>query len=171
MPRGRRFRRAGFSRRAPRRVKEWATHESAVSLVGGTPFVQDLLVDYQAVKGADANGVTVARIIGKLYFNKAAGGVSSPTVGIKVGGTGEDADDVNPISFHYLDWMYWDKVRILRDQTQQVDIKPGGELVVDIRSQRRIHELQNTLQLCAAMSAGDATTSMDWHFRILLLQP
>lgn len=178
------------SGRSRRRSLQWAREFVAQQQFTPTnsAVFDDLLSDFQTVLGADANGTTVTRIRGEvgLQWNLAAG--ASPAfrsidLGIRVADVaplvGTDAEQIQylPTSRPYSDWMFARRFLVTGtavDAPADARVNAIKYVDIDIKSQRRVDELQQSLFAFTgtglAVPAGE-TASIAYDLHILLRKP
>lgn len=190
-----RRRRSYYRSSRPQRSYEWARRSIAAtwgsSNTASGPF--DLLGDYQSVLGADAAGTTITRIRGQLSFGflgaENAGYQPEQAVwGIRVGsepvsGSLTDQQQHDLLTQHYADWMIYEQPFVWPFSYGSLDptFTVSPNLVqfydVDIKSQRRLSELQQSLYFYGGVAKGpdefptDATMWCYGYLNILLKRP
>lgn len=170
-------------RRAPLRKFVWARSFGILATGAGTPLGLDLLGNFQSEYGAQLIGSTVVRIRGYIAPTAIGGGADS----LGFGGVwgiiiGRDNDDyTDPLMaveqrehddwLAYLPWAVQNP-NLAQEQllSSNVDASP---FAVDIKSQRKIEELGQTLQLWRTqLDGGDVDwTGWEWHLSIGLKLP
>jgi len=160
-----------FVAAGPRRQRVWARLSFTSILVGAsaTSF-QDLLTGYKVVSGQiDFAGYTIARMrVSMLYAATSGVVVELIPWGILVGPSSLDNVDIGPVEFPYLDWMAYGYLKT----GSPTFTERAGTDAVDIRSMRRINELQENLWLGVQQPATVGnTTEIHWGVDILLLKP
>lgn len=178
----------------PRRDYEWARR--TINATWGSnqtasdPF--DLLGDYQSVLGADAAGTTITRIRGQLSFaylaaENAGYQPEQAAWGIRVSTPPpEDLTDDQQhqlLDQHYADWMIYEQPFVWPFSYGSLDptFTVSPNLVqfydVDIKSQRRLSELQQSLYFYggtvkdSSEFPADATFWCYGYLNILLKKP
>jgi len=175
-PRPRRTSRT-FSRR-PRRRFEWVDSQSNVAAQAvGNYSALDLLQAYDALPGASTVGATVVRIHARLWITSAVvvgDGISwsfivAPNINATASLAIASARALTPINQPMADWMMYQKF----NAHPQYDFHGGtsANLEMDIRSKRRLKELDDTLLMIVENVDASAAISYSWHVRTLLALP
>lgn len=171
MATSRRSRRSGS---LPKRKLVWARTSTETTFAGAapfTPFQADLLAGFVARYGADPVGCTVARIRGFLVVNSTVANYPV-TVAARVGTEGEvAATDFNPMTAgEYNDWMMYEPM--LAPLAAREPVQDVSARIVDVKSSRKLEELDETLFLYAGTdSATAATVSLFFNLSVLLMLP
>ena len=141
-----------------------------------------MLQDYEQVLGADAAGTTITRIRGRIawaYFPETS--LQEPLIaswGIRVDESQvtnlTDTQQVERLQQHYADWLMYEQRYVWPSVEGEGLVSPNliHEDVVDIRSQRRLDELQQSLYFVAGVpgiAAGEIKVRA--NFNILLKKP
>ena len=120
-----------------------------------------MLQDYEQVLGADAAGTTITRIRGRIawaYFPETS--LQEPLIaswGIRVDESQvtnlTDTQQVERLQQHYADWLMYEQRYVWPSVEGEGLVSPNliHEDVVDIRSQRRLDELQQSLYFVAGV--------------------
>lgn len=149
-------------RGVPPRKRIWARETGSVTLAASANNSVDLMADFKTAYGANAVlGGTVARIRGEIgiYPSATLDTVASWAVGIIVAPVGFAGD---PITEPDADWMYYKR------RGYKVIFKATGNAVttsqsnpflweLDVKSMRKLEELQQQLYLVFSNGAGSAT--------------
>lgn len=171
MPNSRRRSRGGT---LPRRKLVWARTSVETTFAGAAPFVPfqaDLLAGFVARYGADPVGCTVARIRGFVVVNSTVANYPV-VVAARTGTEGEvAATDFNPMTAgEYNDWMMYEPC--LAPIAAREPIEGVSARIIDVRSSRKLEELDETLFLYAGTdSAAAATVSLFFNLSVLLMLP
>lgn len=171
MARSQRRRRSGT---LPRRKLVWArtsTETTFATAAPFTPFQADLLAGFVARYGADPVGCTVARIRGYLQVTSTVT-LTPVVVGIRTGTEGEvAATDFNPMAAgEYNDWMAYEP--LLAGLAAREPFGDVGARMVDIKSMRKLEELDETLFLYAGTDlAAAGTVQLAFNLSVLLMLP
>lgn len=131
----------------------WARTNLTWSPLGGAHASNDLLATFRT-QGGSTLGATVTRVRGTFaYTSGGVGLVNSAIVGMYVDTVGlTAAGTADPFSATGEDWMQYDMIPVvpvgatLGTNTPAVD--PISAWAVDVRSQRKVEELQQTLYMC-----------------------
>ena len=159
-----------------RRRTAWADQRTALVLGTGVLAIEDLLAGWKAA-GGSLEGVTVGRI--HLNWSPVSGVGASTTAnpfiewGIIVDDTAETNTTIpNPSGTPYADWMINRTDFVAYSATQPAWINGPGSEQVDIRSKRKLGQIQRTLWLVANGNVPGATSlTVRMHSRVLLLLP
>jgi len=143
--------RRSFNRRpsaAPRRKRVWSREVNDVTIAAGGVGQLDLLADFATGYGANIVGATVGRVRMNLVWETTSTPNSRDalTFGVRVGGRQVDTIDQDPgdaIGRH-LDWMYWRQFFPV-GESSSAGVLGTAALEVDIKAQRRMEELGQTL--------------------------
>jgi len=164
--------RRNMSRRAaPRRKLIWARQQQIVQDIGAGAAV-DLLASYRAL-GGDTLGCSIARV--RIDIQYEFGAVSDEgdftTFGVIVDQLQADLTEVprpGEGSEPHADWMYWRTHMATGSGVLLTDGTPGGQVQtsfeVDIRAQRKMEELQETLYLVVQPSASQVLAGVDFAY-------
>lgn len=163
-------------RAGPRRKLVWARTPISTTLTiaaGVTaPFREDLLANLKTTLASGLLGVTVVRMRG-LMTMKSGGQTSLIRQGVKVVDesdfVGASIIEDGPISSPYNDWMMIESY-----VTGDVDTNASEATcrVFDVRSARKIDEVQQTLALYVQPTSGGAgTLGVVGDFSVLLMLP
>lgn len=151
----------GFNRQV-RRKFVWDRTFGSVPVGTGGPFGVDLLANFRAQPGATHLGATVTRIRGMIIpsVTPPVGGV----VGFRIDSWNEDILDPDnaPTEQPDEDWLGWLPWQVNADSVQEAATwNPDASMwAVDIKSQRKLEELNQTLwMLFTAPSVGTITYS------------
>lgn len=163
---------------SPRRKLVWARTSNQSTFTQGapfTPFQADLLADFNTRYGADALGITVARIRGIMAMETSVAAVTLPGVmAIRVGAEGEVAStEFNPhVNGKYLDWMAYEPFFARPNTTDFGSGAQASTRVIDVKANRKVSELDETLFLYAGSNTATAgTMSVFYNLSILLMLP
>lgn len=168
-----------FSRgrtRRPRRRLEWADSQGDVtSLPIGSAMVIDQLATFAALPGADIAGATVVRIHSRLWITSSVvvgDGISwsfivannnQATAGAGVPLSSPRA--LNPTFQPQADWLMYQKFNAHPNYSFTGG---GANLELDIKSRRRLPELDETLLMIVENIDASAAINFSWHTRALL---
>jgi hypothetical protein len=161
--------------RSARRRLTWANFtQSAVSVGASLHAVNiDLLGQYTAA-GGDTNGATVMRTHLRVWPSTAVAAGDKIQLGVIVAG-GQVAPSYaigggpyNPIDVPYVDWMLSDAWEARPTLSH---VCSSNELMADLRSKRKITDLNETLILSAVAVVAGAALSVDVFARVLLALP
>ena len=162
--------RSGYPVRGQRRKLVWATqNEGFPAVAAGANKVIDLLTAFKAKGNVSVLGSTVMRVHGTVRV-AVSGGQEPWNMGILVGRTGDPAanrPDPTLTADEDLDWMFTQK-HFPTFSGGTVDGAMQWE--VDIRSKRKLQELDQTLLLCLHSGAVGSVTPLIF-FRTLLALP
>jgi hypothetical protein len=139
------------------RQTTWATVEATASIAAANGFqTLDLLSNFKA-DGGTQQAVTITRTHLRII----------PTAGVQAAGNnfhvglirGQMSDvgtniagAPTPAAQPYEDWLLWD--HLFTDQTASLDAFSGTQLHYDLRSQRRLEELQMNYNLVIDVPAS-----------------
>jgi len=171
MAKSRRNRRGGS---LPRRKLVWArtsTETTFATAAPFTPFQADLLAGFVARYGADPVGCTVARIRGYVQCTSTVT-LTPLVVAARTGTEGEvAATDFNPMTAgEYNDWMMYEPM--LAGLAAREPFGDVGARLVDIKSMRKLEELDETLFLYAGTDlAAAGTIQLAFNLSVLLMLP
>lgn len=162
-----------MARTAPRRRLMWARYTNTFGLTtSNSAFTPDLLFSYQQLVGADVEGTTITRIRGQVAISLEAssGGAAvnfnKVNFGIRVADSASmeqletDAEQhaVLPDQAPGSDWMYARSFLVpttSASATYTERVLAAREFELDIKSQRRFDEVQQSLYLFTGISPGD----------------
>jgi len=174
MPARHRSIRAGS--RVPRRRLTWANYNHTGLVVGlsGHGLNIDLLADFVSA-GGDINGVTIMRTHLRFWPATAVAAADVLYYGLMVMGSNQiqpsfvlGASAVNnPSDDPYLDWMISD----VREARPTYGVSSTNEINLDLRSKRKMEDLQETLGLSVVAKTVGASLSVDVFARTLLALP
>ena len=166
-------RRTGSSIRSQRKVV-WARHSlTGATIASGVPVKVNLLDQFETAYGANLLGATITRIRGVIV----AGNNISPTatgqllLAARIGASSEVSADANDgVTQPYLDWMLWEPLvyQALPADPQTSD-SVALSRIIDVKSQRRLEELNQELQMWIA--ASSTSFAYSWNLSILLKLP
>lgn len=165
-------RRTGSS--TTRRKLVWARHSTTGATVSTVlPIKVNLLDQFETRYGANLLGATVTRIRGLIVCgnNISPSATGQLKFAARIGAASEVGGDLNdPVTQPYLDWMLWEPFSYLSlpDTPQTVDSMALSR-VIDVKSQRRLEELDQELQMWVA--ASSTTFAFSWDLSILLKLP
>lgn len=151
---------------------------SDLSIGGATPSAMegfDLLADFRTLMGIDANlpGLTVKRIRGALQFNLTAdpGATSGVLLGVHKGNVSGVAG--LPSTDPSDDWMMFDWAPLTMGWAGGSADIPGGSFsyAMDVKSQRRLDEPQETIWLQVETTRTADTMSMYGWVSVLVALP
>lgn len=178
-------------RAAPQRRLFWATYNVATTLGSNNrAAIGDMLSDFNADYGADLVGFTVTRIRGTISWGP-AGQAAAPwgwySVGIRKGNekgmsiadTDEEQIALQPSQDPHGDWMYQRMTSAWVPSTQtgeghdvQLAVQLGAWVnEIDIKAQRRLDELGDSLFYFVEQGPEQGTTNIHGRFRLLLKRP
>lgn len=141
----------------------WARSNANTTFSAGAPFVPfqaDLLTNFAARYGADPLGVTITRIRGimGMYVGPPGTAIQLGRVGIRVGAEGEVAStEFNPsTNGEYLDWMSFEPFYVIPAGTATDSVEGTNVCarVVDVKSSRKLEELDQSLFLYAGITGA-----------------
>lgn len=128
----------------------WARTSVSLQPLGGTAASVDLLTSFRSLGGSTL-GATVTRVRGSFSFT--TGGVTpanSAIVGMLVE-TSTSTDVPDPFVDVGADWLQWEHLPVApingSNGTNTPAVDPVYGWAVDVRSQRKMEELQQTLFL------------------------
>ena len=175
---------------APRRRLFWARRAGLVTLTeANLASQQSLLATFQEAYDADLFGFTVTRIIGHYtHWTSDATDVSTTynlSVGIRVDETSDTQgiDDTQqsdrlPINDPHVDWMYArNNLGITYGTsasatTDQTAIQANNRVELDLRAQRRLDELGQSLYLVGGLNSYPGEDVYVWYdFHVLCKRP
>jgi len=173
MPTRRRFAGAQRARMAPiRRKRVWARTRHTILDQTTNASLESLLADYRTDAGLTRNppGVTVGGIRGRIAWEPsayAAGQIDELAVGIVVAPDTVEAVDLDPAAFLHLDWMLYERFAFGGAAGAHVN-----EFVVNVRSQRKMEELNEDLFVVFTPAMGTPRTlDVTTQFSTLLILP
>ena len=163
--------------RPTRRRLTWCDYTSTGLVVGvtGHALNVDLLSQFKTA-GGEVNGATVIRTHLSVWPATAVAAADAIRLGLMVTGTNEVSATFalgatafnNPTDFPYVDWMYSRKYRATPN------FNPTGssnELLVDLRSKRKMEDLADTLLLSVVNTNSGVSLNVDISARILIALP
>jgi len=147
-----------------RRKLTWANAQGIQNPITTTGILVDLLADYKSA-GGTTQGITIMRTHVSICVT-----TSTPTVGdgvftgIVVGQNNDTTATIFP-GEHYLDWAFYKAIYtpFYGQGFRGYDI--------DLKSKRRMQELNQTYWLNMAALLGVNTTQVAWQARTLLALP
>jgi len=170
-------RRTSHPIRRQRRRTVWAQLDASQAFTANNQWATlDLLQTFKASVGASVSGVTVVRTLLKVVPRSPAA-ADRWWIGLKVydldditGATTTNALVPNPRDNPYLEWAWNEKM--IADQNE-ANVQPGyAGRILDVRSRRRLHQVQETLGLCIYQdTVGTVAKTYDVFCRTLLLMP
>lgn len=140
------------------------------------PFGVDLLAAFRGQPGATHLGATVTRIRGYVYPELSTAleaAVISGTVGFRIDSWNEDTadSDNSPLAQPDEDWLGW--LPYLIDGTQSPQSPnvatwnaQANAWAVDIKAQRKLEELNQTLWMFWTPPAGADPIFMNWNLSV-----
>jgi len=136
----------------------------------------DLLQTYKAAVGAEAVGTTIMRCH-LTVVPRALAAADMFWVGLHVYDLGDitgavtvSANIANPKDNPYVDWMY--ARRFIADSQESNVISGRSGLDLDLRSKRKLHQVQEAFGLCIYQeSVGTVAKTYDIFARTLLALP
>jgi len=156
-----------------RRRRVWARHIGAsdiLTLAGIVPGAIDLLATFRATAGTMTIGLTVARIRVDLQITKTAGaGAGLGDWGIQVANQAAEAVDIDPSAGVHQDWMAWGALPF--GVTVGSSINYCNVDGTDVKSMRRIDEVDQTLWFCGNTNLAANTLTVNVRTSVLLLLP
>lgn len=178
----------------PRRRYEWARSSSLVDFeLNNEAGPADLMSGFQNILGADAAGVTITRIRGEFTWaylpntDATANGIWRTPIKVQAGirvdenqvANLTDTQQINKLDQLYADWMFYEQSWVYPSVawTEENQSIVSENLIlrqpIDIKSQRRFDELQQSLFLFAGSPAilGDDHVRFTWDLQILLKMP
>jgi len=171
-------------RRVPRRRTSWARSSVTNSLTTNVPLRVSLLDPFMTDLAIPnmLPGITVGPIRGQITFVR-TGTVTvtnalDATVfwGIQAATEATDADDMDPESHQHTDWMWWERLG-LPGTAQATGTTPAfvatgmQRRYVDIRSMRKLDEVEMDLFLVVKAIFSSGNLSFDGGFSTLLRLP
>lgn len=161
-----RSRRTGRS--SSRRTAVWARQNVLISAPPSGVGMVDLLQPYRDRRGVTATpGVTVERV--RATFRAALQGATAPDssifVGIRRCNVDEQPVGNGPFDDPHADWMYFQRMW---------SASAGGAFPiydVDVKSRRKIHELEQTVCLFAESPPLEDASTLTGTVSVLLLLP
>lgn len=157
----------GFARQQ-RRKFVWHREVGAWTNPGGTgPFGTDLLTGFRNIPGATHLGATVMRVRGYIYPQVIDGAPTMAAVaGLRVDTWDQvlTANDVSPLQGSDEDWMGWFPYLIFgtAGASSVTGNAQADPFAVDVKANRKLEELQETLYLFGSSTPGDVT----WHYSL-----
>lgn len=134
------------------------------------PFQLDLMTGFNARYGADLVGFSVVRTRGIIRCDSDV--VGTPVVvAARVGAEGEVAStEYNPMTNgEYLDWFLYEPFLCSGTGVDDSDVTAR---VIDVKSARKLDELDQTVFLYAGSdTAAAATVNLRFNLSMLLMQP
>lgn len=165
-------RRRSTRRRGPRRQMLWAR---TMSPAGGTALAAaailqvDLLADFETATGARVQGATIVAIRGQIQvFTGVAPALCQYAIGVNDRNVG--AGTLGPAGgARYNDWMFYE-ASWAGPGTQPFPTHQGpGPL--NIRSRRKLSEINETLWLAFESAAGSSAQTVMYQISALLAMP
>jgi hypothetical protein len=165
--RGRPFRGRGGARRRT----TWATINAPVAVTASGFTTLDLLGNFKADGGVQ-QAVTVARTHLRIIPQAAGTTGNSYGVGLIRGQNTDVGANIagapNPANDPYEDWLLWDQVQV--DPGAHLNEFGSDQLAYDIKSMRRLEELQMSYNLVLQANQATAVT-FNVYGRVLLMLP
>lgn len=133
-----------------------------------SPAKVDLLQPYRLRRGVSSTpGVTVERVRGSFrpFLVNASSPDSSVFVGIRRCDFDEEVDLNGPYSEPHADWLYYQRMW---------SASAGGSYPIydiDVRSRRKIHELEQTICLFTESPTGEDPSTLTGTVSVLLRMP
>ena len=172
-----RRRTSNYRRSAPCRRMFWARRAGLVTLTeDNVASQQSLLADFQAEYDADLFGFTVTRIVGHYTHWTSGSELVSTSYNLSVGiRVDESVDTENvtderqsarlPINDPHVDWMYARNNLGITHGTDsaEIDIAQGNRVELDLRSQRRLDELGQSLYLVGGLNSYPGDDVYVWY--------
>lgn len=158
----------GFARQQRRKFVWHRIPAGVWTNPGGTgPFGVDLLSDFRSMPGATHLGATIMRVRGYVYPSVAEGDPVEPAVaGLRVDTWDQDvtANLVSPFMGPDEDWMAWFPYL---DFSTDAPVGVTGNAqadpyAVDVKSNRKLEELNETLFLFGSSTTGD----ISWYYSL-----
>lgn len=149
------------ARRAPRRKFIW---DRTVGVTAAGDTGADLLAPFRSQPGATHLGATIMRVRGYIVPSEAvAGAAAAGTIGIRLDTWNEDpAETANqPVLMPDADWMAYLPWNITGPTTANPPITWNQEAslwTVDVKSSRKLEELNETLWLFWDQNGGGTRT-------------
>jgi hypothetical protein len=174
-----RSRRPAFRRRgSSRRRMNWAESHGVMSFTANGQWgVQDLLSGYRATTGATTAGLTILRThIWVLPHAPTAGDLFWVATSIV------DTDEIvapqtnalvpSPANVPYADWAFFQRYEFDVNLRLPVMNTDYAGVVLDLKSRRRCHDLQQTYALTIHQeTVGTVAKAYDWSARTLIALP
>lgn len=170
---------------APKRRLFWARRAGLITFSPANyAGIYDLLGDFQEEYGADLFGFTVTRILGNYTF-WAAPESTTTTFNLSTGIRVDDESEISgstagwraskvPIQDPHVDWM-WARNNLgfhPSESEEAASIAPLNRVNLDLRSQRRLDELGQSLYLFAGLNAEPVDSVYAWYdFHVLCKRP
>jgi hypothetical protein len=156
--------------RAPRRKTVWARTLISSSVAAGGIFTVDLLGAFNTAYGATLIGSTAVRIRGVINVSLTTVGAATGDqlrVGARVVDTAETAVVAEgPVNLPFTEWMMFESFAQIG--LGQIGNETTGRRI-DVRSMRKIENMQDTLRLFAQPNTG--TWSFCADLSVLLKLP
>jgi len=165
-----------------RRRLFWARFDGQQTFTTGNDgLVVNLLADFETAYGADLFGFTITRIVGNFTHASNAGTAAAGyTLGVglriedeqSVSNTNTDAEQIAlaPQNDQFSDWMF---ARVMHGAvtgaTDYALALQESRYEIDLRSQRRLDELGQSLYLMAAASREPLTSDVDFNYSLNIL--
>jgi len=163
--------------RARRRLQWVDTQSNVAAQAVGNATSIDLLGAYAALPGTVTGGATIMRIHAYLWITSAVvvgDGISwsfivAPNIEAYASLAIASARALNPTQQPEADWLMYRKY----NAHPQYDFQGGtsANLSMDIRSKRKLHELNDTLLMIVENVDASAAISYSYHVRTLLALP
>jgi len=160
-----RVRRTSAIARRPRRQLVWITFDQQVAMGAGQVKIVDLLAQAE-LAGVSKLGATVMRTHGRMLFPTAVANQFEYAIGVNPITTVGTLLP-NPNGDNDLDWMIFER---RFPEWSGAAINANFEVVVDLRSKRKVAEMGQTLTLNLWSSVAAAGT-VPCFFRTLLAMP
>lgn len=163
-------------RRVQRRRLVWARNsiETTITTGGGNvPHQNDLLSGFNTRYGADAVGLTIVRIRGIIGVSGTVAGLPA-VLAVRTGTEGEVAAAAfNPMTDgEYNDWMMYEPFIAFPDNANATASTDITARVIDVKSMRKLDELDQTLFLYAGSDTATASTvTLRYNLSVLLMLP
>jgi len=161
--------------RGQRRKLVWARtfNSTTVNVAASTAGTVSLTQAFQTALGADIIGCTVMRIIGYISLTNSTNSHAIPfTAGIVVfSAPGIPAAQADPEANAHQDFMWWKRFNLNPVDTNVGNRTAVSDYPVDVRSRRKMSELNQDLVLVYRNSHATDTIALDYSFSTLLALP
>lgn len=148
---------------------------------GNDAEIVNLLSDFQTEYGADLFGFTVTRIVGN-FKTRASGGTVPDTVRVSSGirvedqqaiantNTDTEQGELSPFFDPYTDWMWArNEYHVNSAASEAAVVLNTSRVDIDLRSQRRLDELGQSLYLFNQFDRGTTVTSISYQYNLNML--
>lgn len=160
MARRRSFTRTG-GRSVPARKFVWARHQVNVTVASGQIERQRLLQEFRASYGADLVGATIVRVRGTMATLPASaaagGGILGGIVRTDLSAVPDPANE-GPNAKPHADWFLFEAFHNATIPGQSLDTSITARRLIDVKSSRKIEELDEEAFLYIAVPPSSADT-------------